>query len=126
MNSSLVYLATPYNHADPAVREWRFRAVSKAAGHLMRVRGLKVFSPISHSHPIKIEGNLPGGWAFWGQYDKTFLDVCESLIVLKLRGWDESAGVKAEVEYARAAGMPVGYVEPEEVGITYDDYPACT
>jgi hypothetical protein len=57
----MIYLASPYSHPDPAVREARFREACRAAAKLMRL-GQPAFSPIVHGHPIAVYG-LPNGTA---------------------------------------------------------------
>jgi hypothetical protein len=111
--SGLVYLATPYSHADPAVREQRFKVVNLAAAHLMR-SGAHIYSPISHTHPIALAGELPKGWEFWEQYDRAVLAACVKVIVLKQPGWDRSTGVAAEIKIATEMGLPVEFMEPTE------------
>lgn len=114
MKKSLVYLACPYTHPDPAVREARFRAATRAAATLAAA-GVHVFSPITHTHPILLAGDLPHGWEYWEAYDRAVLDACRSLVVLKLEGWDQSAGVQAEVEVAKHLGLPCFFEEPEKL-----------
>ena len=107
----LVYLACPYSHTDRSVRVARFEAVNKVAAALMR-EGLKVFSPISHTHPIAEAGELPLGWDYWHEYDKAFLSASYKMVVLMLDGWRESAGVNGEIEIARLMGIDVEYLAP--------------
>ena len=109
MTGEVVYLACPYSHPDPAVRESRFQAVNRAAGQLMAA-GTFVFSPISHTHPIAEAHDLPGNWAFWGAYDRAMISRCSRLLVLQLDGWEESVGVQAEIAIAREVGLPVEFV----------------
>jgi len=96
MQDDLVYLASPYTHADKAVMEDRFRAACRYAACLMR-RGINVFSPIAHSHPIAQFG-LPPDWQFWRPYGEKWLSLCTSMIVLMLPGWQVSEGVQAETD----------------------------
>ena len=107
--TGLIYLACPYTHKDPAVREARFKAVSKKTAEFLR-NGINVFSPITHSHPL-VEYELPVEWSFWEKYDKAFLDVCDRLFVYMLDGWEESKGVRAEIEYMIEQGKPIIYLE---------------
>lgn len=107
---SLAYLASPYSHSDEKVREQRFLSACAAASRLMR-EGKHVFSPIAHTHPIAQFG-LPLDWDFWGEYDRKFLAVCESMIVLTLDGWEKSKGVGAEMQIARDMNIPITFMEP--------------
>ena len=86
-------------------------AANKAAGLLMR-RGLFVFSPISHTHPIALACDLPRGFEYWGSYDRAMLARCGKMVVLKIDGWQDSVGVQAEIEIARALGITIEYMDP--------------
>jgi len=81
----MIYLASPYTHADPAVQQKRFEDAARAAATILR-EGRLVFSPIVHGHPI---------------------ERCDKLVVLKLPGWSESRGIKAEVDIAARHHKPV-------------------
>lgn len=105
-----VYLAVPYT-GTPEQQEERFLRVNTVAADLMS-EGVLVFSPISHTHPIALAGNLPVGWDFWKEYDFTFIEWADEMHVLMLDGWVDSTGVNAEVELARKLGMPIVYLEP--------------
>ena len=105
-----VYLAVPYSHTDPAVRELRFLEVNKIAAKMMS-KGILVFSPISHTHPIALAGDLPKGWEFWKNYDISFIEWADEIQVLMLDGWEESTGVTSEIEIAESMKKPVYYLE---------------
>ena len=109
MTKGLVYLATPYSDPDPAIREKRFQIVNKVAAKLMR-EGMFIFSPISHTHPIALAGELPTGFEYWEEYDICILSACKALYVLRQPGWEYSRGVHAEVCFAIANKIPVTYI----------------
>jgi len=109
----MIYLASPYTHPDPAVREARYQAACRAAAELMR-RGKIVFAPIAHSHGITQCG-LPSDWTYWQACDRKHLENCDEVVVLMLEGWEESVGVHAEIRIARELGKPVSYLEPVTV-----------
>ena len=109
----MIYLCSPYTHADPAVREARFDAACRAAAALI-CQGKTVFAPVAHSHPLCRFG-LPGDWGFWQRFDLEHLAVCDEVVVLKLDGWQQSRGVQAEVARARALGKPVSFLEPNDL-----------
>lgn len=106
----LVYLAVPYNHEDPEVREYRFKAVNKAACRLMQ-EGHIVFSPITHGHPIAKEGDLPVDWEYWQNHCMAFLTVSHKFIVLRLDGWEQSKGVQGELKIAESLGIAIEYID---------------
>jgi hypothetical protein len=105
----LTYLACPYSHPDRDVRVARFEAVNRVASELMR-QGLKVFSPISHTHPIAEAGELPLGWYYWLEYELVFLSASNKIIVLMLDGWKESTCVKGEIAIAESLGIGIEYM----------------
>lgn len=102
----LIYLACPYSDPDPAVRAQRFEAVNRAAAALM-ADGRYVYSPISHTHPIAVAGDLPTGFDYWEGYDRVMLGACTEVVVLALDGWQESRGVQAEMQIAAEMGLPI-------------------
>jgi hypothetical protein len=111
MIDELIYLASPYTHPDPQVREQRFQAVCRKAAELMRA-GHLIYSPIAHSHPIAQYG-LPKEFAFWQRLDEVFLGLCGRLWIYCIDGWQESHGIREEITFARATGRPIQYLEAD-------------
>ena len=110
---SYIYIASPYSHDDPEVRQARFKQVCRYAG-LCLTRGEDVFSPIAHTHPIAMYWMLPKGWEFWKRIDTVMIRMASKLRVYKMAGWDTSVGVHAEIELAKSLNIPVEYVEVEK------------
>ena len=108
----MIYLACPYSHKDASLREYRFRKANQIAALFMR-GGDIIYSPISHTHPIAIEGELPLDWSYWQSVDEFYIGLCERVVVLELDGWQESKGVRAEIAMAEALGKPVSYMRAE-------------
>jgi nucleoside 2-deoxyribosyltransferase len=104
----MIYLASPYSHPDPDIREQRFRAACQATVRLIAA-GHVVFSPIVHGHPLAHYG-LPTDWSFWEWFDRDYLMRCDEVVVLMLDGWRESTGVRAEIALARDLGKPVRFI----------------
>ncbi|MBM3983831.1 MAG: DUF1937 family protein, partial [Planctomycetes bacterium] len=91
----MIYLASPYSHPDPDVREQRFRAACRATAALL-MAGEVVFSPIVHSHPL-VAFEMPTAWSFWERIDRAHLERCDEVVVLMLDGWAHSLGVREEL-----------------------------
>ena len=107
----LTYLASPYSHADPAVRQQRFEAACAAAARLMQA-GETVFSPIAHSHPVEQYFNAIEDGEFWMRQDIPILRHCARVKVLRLPGWEQSKGVARELAVARELYIPVEMIDP--------------
>lgn len=107
---SFIYLASPYTHHDPAVKEERYQAACRAAGKLMEEDRI-VFCPIAHSHPIEVMGmaQVQSG-SFWKRQDISILRHASELMVLCIDGWRDSTGIKWEIEMALQLGIPVSYI----------------
>jgi hypothetical protein len=109
--SKLVYLASPYSAPTKRQKTRRFHQVCEKAAELME-QGELVFCPIAHSHPIEVYGmedSKSGDW--WLKQDFAILEKCSKMYVYKMPGWDKSYGIKREIEYAQALGIPVEYID---------------
>ena len=109
----MIYLASPYTHGDSEIEETRYRMVCSAAGRLIK-EGKHVYSPIAHSRAIASCSNLPTDFTFWAAYDTDMISKSSEMIVLTLKGWEESKGVQAEINIAHALGIPVSYLNYTE------------
>ncbi|MBL8599239.1 MAG: DUF1937 family protein [Devosia sp.] len=111
-----VYLATPYSRYHAGIDK-AAKMAAKAAAALMKM-GVRVFSPIAHSHAISLVGEIdPKDWAFWKPQNEAAIDAASALAVIKVRGWDTSVGVAYEIKRFSDAGKQVVYIEPGEVGL---------
>lgn len=109
---TIAYLASPYNHPDESVKKLRVKTVTATASYLFN-QGIFTFSPLTHNVPL-MEAGAKTGWDIWIPYDLELLSRCDKLIILKLSGWRESLGVKAEIAHAKALGIPIEEMDPPE------------
>jgi len=80
----VIYLACPYSHPDPAVRERHFHEACRTVATLLR-SGRAVYSPVVHDHPLVSLG-LPTGWEFRATFDRDHPLRCDRVILLTLEG----------------------------------------
>ncbi len=106
------YLASPYSHKSPYVREMRYLLTMKKLAALLHSQ-LTVYSPIVHCHELAKLAGLPGDAAFWRNYNFTMLKSCQGMYVFCLDGWKSSVGVAEEIVEAAVTGKPVIYLEEE-------------
>jgi hypothetical protein len=112
--AKIVYLACPYTHPSSQLRERRFLAATNAAARLIN-QGHVVFSPITMTHPIDLV--LAGkdstlGTDFWVRFDEAFMGVCSEMAILRIEGWQESAGILREREFFEKRGRPIWFLDP--------------
>jgi len=112
-----IYLAIPYTYkSDDRVtariyRVSRFHCANAYAAKFMR-QGFVVFSPISHSHTIARDNDLPVDWEFWKAQDEAFVQWSDIVVVVCINGWEQSTGVQAEIKMAEELGKKVVYLDP--------------
>lgn len=106
----LIYVGSPYNHKDPMVRQHRYEQVRAYVAKLGR-DGLVAYSPIIHWHPMAVHHELPKGFDFWEKADLTILSKSTSMRVLQLKGWKESVGLQAEIDFAHRIELPITYIK---------------
>lgn len=112
----LAYLATPYSKY-PSGPENAFRAAAHLAGRLLKA-GVTVYSPITHTHPIAVHGELdPLDHKIWLPFDQLMMDRCDVLIVALMESWRESKGVQYEIEYFTKAGKPIFDLDPSTLSM---------
>jgi hypothetical protein len=108
---SYIYLASPYSHPDPAVREKRFEDACRKMAQYVN-RGIPVFAPIVHTHPVA--DHLPPDkrmdFDLWMKMDLPILRMASELHILSIEGWRASRGVTRETEYAMQLGIPIKQV----------------
>ena len=100
-----IYLAAPYSHSNPSIRQSRFLAANNAAAKLIGM-GHIVFSPISHSHPIaQVMGNHLS--KTWLDQDRHFVEWADCMVILDMPGHEASNGIRKECVWMRESGKQV-------------------
>lgn len=106
------YVATPYsNFPDGLEAAWI--SASEATGRLIQ-RRIPVYSPIAHSHPISIFGDVDAkNHDIWIPANEPLMDAAHGLLVLMLPSWKRSYGISLEIEFFLKAEKPIVYLDPE-------------
>ena len=105
----MIFVSSPYTHHDPAVQQGRFETVKAYTAKLLSQR-LVAFSPIVYCHPLAIAHSLPGDAQFWKAFNWEMVNHSNAMHVLCLEGWNESSGVKMEMEWADSLSIPISYI----------------
>lgn len=105
--ASLIYLASPYSHTSPAVREHRYLQARRATIDQL-LKGVAIFSPIVYGK--EMESQLGTHFEAWAALNDTMIHVCTEFWVLTISGWSDSRGVMHEINLAHALNKPVSYI----------------
>jgi hypothetical protein len=111
---SFWYLATSYTK-HPGGLEAAYEMAVAATAVLMDA-GIRVFSPIVHSHPVSkiIRGTDVG---FWLKADAPMMDAAHGMIILRDGNWGDSNGIAKERNRFTEACKPIVYMDPGVVPV---------
>lgn len=124
---SYFYISNPYNGTD-AQREERAQIAAKVCGLLLK-KDIHAWSPIVHNHAMMKTFNqftLEERQTKILDFDFSLLKASKGMIVLKIDGWKESFGVKAEIELCQQLSIPIKYLDPKELEAGVDPAVALT
>jgi len=112
----LIYLASPYTKYPEGLGK-AFEHIALVAGDLIE-RGLSVYSPIVHSHPIAVYGDIhPKDYSIWKRCNAPLLKKCQAMLVAMMPSWEVSAGINDEISEYNRRGKPVFYLDPKTAEI---------
>lgn len=113
---SLFYLATPYTNYPDGI-EIAFREASRLCAELLK-SGIEAYSPIAHCHPLAMHGDLDAlDRDFWLKYQRSMMLRCDGLIVAEMIAWNESHGIRHEIEFFTKSRKPIFHLKPLDMTI---------
>jgi hypothetical protein len=111
----LVYLATPYSKYH-AGQQKAFEDAASLAGRIVN-RGVFVFSPIAHGHPMFQFGEVPNNQVLWGKFNGLFEAACGAILMAQMDGWRQSQGMSDERHKFWKANKPIFFLDPEDLRV---------
>ena len=111
---TILYLATPYARF-PAGRHAAWELAVDAATQLTAAVGPRVYAPIVNNHPLQQIGAHTGTLLptnehrYWLDADRPFMEMAASLVVVQAQSWEDSRGIREEIEVFTAADKPVWF-----------------
>ncbi len=105
----MIYLSIPYTGCE----DLSFRVSCAVLDKLIRAGNVAI-STVVCGHAMRLQGRVDkSDYDLWLKYDLEILHYCDMLAVIKLDGWENSAGVKAEIAKAKELDIPVVYINPD-------------
>jgi hypothetical protein len=100
------YVASPYSHPEPSVRDKRFLLVGDLCHNLID-RQITPYSPIMQWHEYARRRDLPTDAKTWERVNHDMLAASSHLTICAVEGWRQSLGVKLEVEWSLELSIPI-------------------
>lgn len=105
----MIYLASPYSHSDPAVRDARFALTRDYVAKCLSA-GEVIFSPIVYTHEMACRYSLPGDAKWWERFNNHMILSSRGIRILQIDGWGVSKGVRQEIELAKSLYLPMEFI----------------
>lgn len=103
------YLATPYA-LYPEGKQAAYEAAKEQTAYLLS-KGIPVYSPIVHNHPISLLDSLKdkdGDFDFWIKLvDVPLMQGASGLLVCCLESWERSKGIVFEIDWFNQNNKPI-------------------
>lgn len=113
----LIYVGTPYTKYPGGI-ELAFADACKLTARLIG-EGLNVYSPIVHCHAVAIHGGIdPLDHKFWLSVDAAMMHKADAMIVAMMDTWEDSTGIKHEVDAFCLANKPWFYLNPADLSVS--------
>ena len=107
------FVSMPYSTTDEAVKRARVIMAKQFCNRIAN-EGYSPLCPVLVAESMT-EYNPKFGEDFsyddWLNFSLTYLKGCDLMYILRLTGWEESVGVKAEIELANQLGIEIVMVD---------------
>lgn len=103
----MIYLASPFSHPSPKVRQARVEAVADYVRWHILERGIPVFSPVLYTAALP---DAPIPFEPWAPFNDHMIELCSAFAVYQLPGWEESRGIAHESNLASRLGKEMTFI----------------
>lgn len=120
--TKMIYIASPYSPKGvhkifhKVIKYFRYLKITKVIARLQDEYPYAFIGPITQSHHtakyMKCKCSL---FKSWQKRDLTYISHCDEVWVMKMKDWDKSTGVKAEIKFAIKNNIPVRYLEEDDI-----------
>lgn len=108
----MIYVASPYSSQIRGVQESRYHHVRRFTDKMIQ-QGFVAFSPIVYCHPIAQRIGHGTDAQTWMRFNMSILRRAEAMYVLQLIGWEQSEGLKIELNVCKMLDIPVAHYDTD-------------
>lgn len=117
----MIYLAAPYEKVED--KEALMEELAIIIGKCLFF-GIPIYSPLTLGHAatkvLEVIKHLPE--EHWRQLERSTMQSCEALYVYQREGWEESKGVRHEIELAKKLNLPIYKVTVKGINVEITDF----
>ena len=106
----MIYIAAPYSDPMDDIQHKRFLAARDYAYLLMQNNEI-CFSPVVYGRQFEKVFKMGGQAGAWAAFNHHMMTTATKLHILRLPGWDKSAGVAMEMKWANELSIDSSYIE---------------
>ena len=115
----MIYIGNPYTSDDPSlIRRRAKRIIDLTAEVYSFYPDIQIvpFSPIALTDQFAYLKSLTE--EMWRELVMQYLIRCDAMIVVMFPGWQDSVGLKMEIDYCKKHKVPVMYCFPDDLLLT--------
>lgn len=117
----IIYVLSPYRHKDPEVVAKRVEECEKYCAYLFNC-GFFPICTTSSGHHLVEKFDVTDDFEIWRDNCHTFIVIAAEVHILTQDGWEQSAGLREEIQFCEASGANFTFVNPGSY--THPDYEA--
>lgn len=106
------FISSPYGNS--LNKEQRMIAISNYSANQLK-SNIHVICPMTLGIALAKNSLLPENSVWWISWTLDLLSRCDEMDVLCFSGWENSIGVKAEINFALSKKIPINYINIEEL-----------
>lgn len=110
----MIYVASPYSHPDPIIREGRYLTALRYTAFL-HTKNLVAFSPIAYGHQFSTILSFDYGYETWQAFNDHMLKNSTEMHILALPEWEKSKGLMHEIAFATLHKIPTKTINLWEI-----------
>jgi hypothetical protein len=115
MEDHLIYLASPYTSKYQDTMLERLSGALEASATLIKF-GINNISPVVYGCSMNVILDIGDDFEVWKSFCFSLLIRCNAIVILQLKGWEESTGIKSELSlFKEKIGGYIGYITLEEL-----------
>lgn len=102
------FISSPYSNAPDKIL--RAKNISEYSANLFK-QNIHIICPMTLGLNLAQHAELPYDSTWWIAWTLDLLSKCDEMDVLCFKGWEDSIGVRAEINFAMSNKIKINYIK---------------